>query len=53
MFSTAEYKLFQADTWPLQKIQQQANNSPIAHFLSAKSLKEIFLLEQYVKSCIG
>ena len=43
MFSTAEYKLYQSDISPLQKKK--------THIVtSTKSLKENFLLEQYVKS---
>ena len=54
MFSTTEYKLYQAEiSWYLpvkKKIQQRTNNSTFWHFINTKSLKEIFSLEQYVKS---
>ena len=42
MFSTAEFKLYQSDISPLQKKKYIVT--------STKSLKENFLLEQYVKS---
>ena len=38
---TAEYKLYQADFFPAIKIiQQQENNPPIVHFISAKIVTE-------------
>ena len=48
MFSTAEYKLYQADISPLQK--KNSNKKITVHFTSTLSLKENFLLEQCVKS---
>ena len=48
MFSTAEYKLYQSDISPLQKKKQQQKKN--VHSYKYKSLKENFLLEQYLKS---
>ena len=47
MFSTAEYKLYQSDISPLQKKTATKKTYIVT---STKSLKENFLLEQYVKS---
>ena len=47
MFSTAEYKLYQSDISPLQKKTATKKN---VHSYKYKSLKENFLLEQYLKS---
>ena len=47
MFSTAEYKLYQSDISPPQKKTATKKN---VHSYKYKSLKENFLLEQYLKS---
>ena len=47
MFSTAEYQLYQSDISPLQKKTATKKN---VHSYKYKSLKQNFLLDQYVKS---
>ena len=50
MFSTAECKLYQSDISPLKKKKTATKKN--VHSYKYKSLKENFLLEQYVKSHI-